>query len=422
MLVSFSVKNYRSFAEKQTLSLVAGTAASRKPQYAFETSNTFAPHLLRSACLFGANGSGKSSFIKAMRFFQKFVVISTENQLGDEIPVKPYLLHSDFSEQPSEFEIIFINDTGLYQYGFSVDKERVRSEWLFSKPSTKKTAMRKLFQREYDEVTKKYKWDINNTFIKGEKTSWKNQTTDNVLFLSRAVQLNAEDLKEPFSWIRNHFTIIQSPDRMSQRFTSKQCLGLESKKEKTVSLLRSVGLNIESIKIERKDLDVKFPDKIPEELKKIFSENYEVKTCYVSSNGKKVYLNLGNDESDGTNVLFCISSILFDALENGHALIIDELHNSLHPHALKVIIDLFNNPKVNKNNAQLIFASHETSIMAKGFMHKDQIWFTENQYNQGTQLTPLSDYQVQDKTNLQKNYLNGRYGGIPMLRDFPDVE
>ncbi len=419
MLVSFTVTNYRSFAEKQTLSLVAGAASKKNNHFTFKTGNSFAPNLLRSVCLLGANGAGKSSLIKAMYCFKGMVVGSIKNQAGDQIPVKPHLLQSDFCRQPSEFEIIFIHGDGLYQYGFSADKDRVWSEWLFLKPNKKKTAIRKLFEREYNKIEENYEWYINDTFIKGEKVSWKNQTASNVLFLSRAVQLNAEDLEEPFNWIKKHLKIIESTDRLSLHFTSRQCMGSETKKKQITSLLKSVGLKIEDFKVERKDRDIdKFPDEIPHHIKEILAEKYVIKTYHTNNKNEAVLLDLEKDESDGTNVLYCMSGPLLEVLENGYTLIVDELHNSLHPHALKILIDLFLNPKTNKNNAQLVFTSHETSVMEKGFMHQDQVWLTEKTDNESTQLVPLSEYKIRDLKNFQKAYLNGRYGGIPKLKEF----
>lgn len=423
MLVSFSVKNYRSFAEKQTLSLVAGASAKKNHHFAFKTGNSFAPNLLRSTCLLGANGAGKSSLVKAMDFFRDMVIRSIKNQVGDQISITSHLLRSDLYDQPSEFEIIFIHGQGLYQYGFSVDKSRVWSEWLLLKPNKEKTATRKLFEREYNPSKKEYDWYINSTFVKGEKKSWKNQTASNVLFLSRAVQLNAEDLEEPFNWIRKYFRIIESPSRVSDHFTSRQCLESETKKKQIISLLKSVGLKIENFEVERQDRDIskfKFPDNVPQHIKEMLAERYVVKTYHTNNENKAIFLDLDDDESDGTNVLYCLSGILFDVLENGYTLVVDELHNSLHPHALKTLIGLFHNLKINKNNAQLIFTSHETSVMTKGFMHQEQLWLTEKTDNDSTQLIPLSDYKIRDLKNFQKAYLDGRYGGTPNLKEFTD--
>lgn len=426
MLVSFSVKNYRSFAEKQNLSLVAGAASKKNRHFSFETENSFAPYLLRSACVFGANGAGKSSLVRAMDFFRNFVTTSAkETQAGEGINIVSNFLCAELRNQPSEFEIIFIYGGGLYQYGFSIDKERVYGEWLFSKPNTEKSRTRTLFQREYNKDNDSYVWDINNTFVKGEKEVWKKSTRSNALFLSQAVQLNAMDLKEPFDWIQKYLKIIESPDRLSSGFTARQCIE-EGWKDKVLNLLQSVDIKIQEIEIETKDIDNSdFPDDMPKAVKDALMEmlkgkkgkTFKVISFHKDDNGNLVPLDF-SDESDGTRVLFGLSGPLLDVLENGYTLIVDELHNSLHPHAIKTLIGLFHDNRINKNNAQIIFTSHETSVMVKGFMHQDQIWLAEKNDSESTQLIPLSDYKLRDIANFQKAYLDGRYGGVPKLKEF----
>lgn len=426
MLVSFSVKNYRCFAEKQSLSLVAGASAKKNSHFSFETSNSLAPYLLRSVCVFGANGAGKSSLIKAMDFFRGFVTTSAkETQEGEKIDTVCNYLYSELKDEPSEFEVIFIHGSGLYQYGFAVDRERVCEEWLFSRPNIDKSRTRTLFQRKYDKTNGLYVWDINNTLIKGEKEVWKKSTRSNALFLSQAVQLNATDLKEPFDWIQKYLRVIESPDRLSHSFTARQCLE-KGWKDRVLRLLQSVDIKINDIEIETKDIDSSdFPDDMPKAVKDAILEMlkgkkgkaFKVTSFHRDNIGNLVPLNF-DDESDGTNVLFSLSGPLLDVLENGYTLVVDELNNSLHPYALKTLVGLFYNDKINKNNAQIIFTSHETSVMIKGFMHQDQIWLAEKNDSESTQLIPLSDYKVRDIANFQKAYLDGRYGGVPRLKEF----
>ncbi|MCK5384117.1 MAG: ATP-binding protein [Alphaproteobacteria bacterium] len=428
MLVSFTVKNYRSFAESQTLSLVSGAGAKNNERFSFATSNTLAPNLLRSACVFGANASGKSSLVKAIDFFKNFVISSAKStQEGEEIKAEPNLLVGDFKNQPSEFEVVFIHKESLYQYGFSVDKNRVWEEWLFSRPNAPKSRTRELFHRKFNQDNNQYKWEINNTYIKGKKEIWKQATRGNALFLSQAVQLNAEDLKAPFEWIQRHFHTIESPDHLSYGFTTKQCVE-KGWKNRVLKLLQSVDIKICDLEIETKEVDLSdLPDEMPQHIKdalKMKNEKitaFNISSLHKNSEGDLVSLDI-NDESDGTNALFKLAGPLFDMLDDGDTLIVDELHNSLHPLALKALINLFHNPEINKNNAQLIFTSHETSIMAKDFIHKDQIWLAENNNDEGTQLIPLSDFDVRDVNNFQKAYLDGRYGGIPKIRGFINGE
>lgn len=427
MLVSFSVQNYRSFASKQSISLVAGTGAKRQKRFSFPSNNSFAPNLLNSICIFGPNGAGKSAFIRAINFYKKFIVSSAKDgQEGEEIDVSSFKFDQDWKGQPSEFEAVFIHEGALYQYGFAVDETRVWSEWLFSRPNTSDTKIRTLFQREYDVKKEDYVWNISKAYVKGEKELWKKSTRDNALFLSTAIQLKAETFKEPFDWVQKSLQVIEGPERLSPIFTAHQCIE-EGWKDRVVDFLRSVDVGIMDIEIDTKEFDSKdlptdmLTESMREEIKKKLTgkKTFQIKSYHSGADGKLVPLDF-SDESDGTRVIFSLAGPWLDILEKGYTLVIDELHNSLHPHALKFLVGLFHNPAINTKNAQLIFTSHETSVMAKGFMHQDQVWLVEKNGPNGSKLIPLSDYKVRDISAFQKAYLDGRYGAVPKLKELVD--
>ena len=429
MLVSFSVQNYRSYSARQTISMVSGTGAKRHERLSFPSGNSFAPHLLRSACLFGPNGAGKSALVKAFWFYRDFVVSSAKGtQEGEKIDVQYFKLDKEWRGQPTEFEATFIHDGTLYQYGFAVDSSRVWSEWLFSKPNAHDTKSRTLFQREYDQDEGKYVWNINKTKVQGEKEVWKNSTRDNALFLSTAIQLKADTFKQPFDWIQNYLRVIDSPERLSPGFTVQQCVE-EGWKEKILNLLQSVDIRIRDINIDIRDADLTdFPDELftdhaRQELVRSLkgTKKYMINSCHEDTDGNLVPFDF-EDESDGSQVVFSISGPWMDVLSNGYTLVIDELHNSLHPLALKFLVNLFHDSRVNTENAQLIFTSHETSVMSKGFLHQDQVWLVERDQTSSSRLIPLSDYKVRDISAFQKAYLDGRYGAVPHLREFVNAQ
>ncbi len=426
MLVSFSVQNYRSFASRQAISLVAGAGAKRQKRFSFPSENSLAPHLLRSVCLFGPNGAGKSALVRAFDFYRDFVVSSAKDkQEGEKIDVSAFKLDEKWRGRPTEFEATFVHGDALYQYGFAVDTNQVWSEWLFSKPNASDTKIRTLFQREYDAEEGAYAWNISKTNVKGEKELWKKSTRDNALFLSTAVQLKAETFREPFNWFQNYLRIVESPERLSPSFTIHQCAE-EGWKEKVLNLLQAVDIKIKNI-----DFDVReiAPGELPSDFLKNAPDEVrnskdpikaiQIKSYHQGADGKLVSFDF-KDESDGTQVVFSIAGPWLDVLKNGYTLVIDELHNSLHPHALKFLINLFHDPEINTNNAQLIFTSHETSVMAKGFMHQDQVWLVEKDDAESSKLIPLSDYKVRDVSAFQKAYLDGRYGAVPKLKGFVD--
>ena len=195
-------------------------------------------------------------------------------------------------------------------------------------------------------------------------------------------------------------------------------------------MLQSIDLRIEKLDVAKKEVDISdFPKDMPKKLKNklmeaikkgdIKGKGFEIISYHKDNHDELVALDF-KEESDGTKVIFGLAGHWFDVLEHGDTLIVDELHNSLHPHALKTLISLFHDPKINTKNAQLIFTSHEPSIMTKGFMHKDQIWLMEKNNLDSTKLIPLSDFDIRDIDNFQKAYLNGRYGGVPRLKDSLD--
>jgi uncharacterized protein len=423
MLIEFSVRNYRSIAERQKLSMVAGASAARRHQNSMATGNAFAPHALRSACLFGPNGAGKTSIVRAMAFFQRFVVTSAKDATaGDLINVTPFKFDPGLREQPSEFEIVFVAEGSLYQYGFSADENRVWSEWLFMRPNSSGSRIRTVFQREYEEESEEYQWYINDAHVKGEKETWKSATRDNALFVSTTIQLNSDVFRTPHLWIDSYFRVLASPERLSSETTAERSVQ-ESHKAKVLEFLRSVDLEIDDFAIDEKQLEVpkEFEEMLKEQVLEAFrkrtsqAKEYKVRTLR-TTDGSSIELDL-DQESDGTQVLFSLAGPLIETLEEGYTMIVDELHNSLHPLALRHLVELFHNPSVNTKGAQLIFTSHDTSIISKGFMHRDQVWLVERQGKQGSHLYPLSDFNVRELDSFQKAYLSGRYGALPRIRE-----
>ncbi|MCY7294608.1 AAA family ATPase [Alteromonas sp. a30] len=422
MLIEFIVKNFRSIKEEQIFSMVK---ASKIKDDELEASNTFKTNdqnnteLLASAVIYGANASGKSNFVNALRCMNTIVKhSSTSLQEGDSLPVEPFLFDESTSEAPSEFEAVFIYDDIKYQYGFSATQARVHDEWLIAFP---KQRPQKWFSRVFDEETQEYDYKFSDNLL-GNKQIWHNATRDNALFLSTAVQLNSEQLKPVFNWFRHVLQPVINFDNWGPRYTGPFCLD-DGFKRRVIDLLQAADLNIHDLAIESKKFDSSLlPDELPQEIKeKIHQEMkdeeiLDIRTVHKTQSGKLVTLDL-EEESDGTQKLFSIAGPLLDVLEKGYILVIDELHNSFHPKMVEGIIRLFHNKEVNKHNAQLIFSTHETSVLNQHVFRRDQIWFCEKEKFGETSIYPLTDFSPRkaDRENLEAGYLSGKYGAVPFI-------
>ncbi|MCI5143765.1 MAG: ATP-binding protein, partial [Candidatus Electrothrix sp. ATG1] len=360
---------------------------------------------------------GKSNLIKALNFMQDFVVRSSrESQEGEKITCKPFLLHPEGSSTASEFEVFFLQDGIRYQYGFAVTKERVTHEWLFAYPSNR---AQRWFERAYNPETEIEEWYFGPKFS-GQKKTWQENTRSNALFLSTAVQLNSEQPKSVFAWFQN-LIVIGHGEQLSFEFTA-ECCENEEKYPDILRLLQGAGVELDGIEIKESKIDqLKFPHGMPEEVTKALQKDLHGKPVRkvffqhkVQETGTNYLLPL-EEESDGTQKLFSYAAPWLNVLQNGIVLVVDELDNSFHPHLVRFLLSLIHDPASNKKNGQLIFSTHDTSILDAKILRRDQIWFMEKDEEQATQLYPLSDFHPRKKEALEKGYLQGRFGALPYI-------
>lgn len=421
MLIEFSVQNYRSYLSRQTLSLAAASTKKRPAQHSFKSGLSTPEYLVQSACILGSNAAGKSNFVRALSFFSEFVVNSAKDmQKGEEIEVTPFRLTKRSSRQPSEFEAIFIHNGSRYQYGFSVTKERVWDEWLFATPEGGRA--QSWFQRSYDRKSGAYEWDINRS-VKGSRQIWKKSTRDNALFLSTANQLGSKSLSEPFDWIQHYLRTLLASEQFFHVYTAK--LIKEGRKDDILHLINSIDIGIDDFLVEEEefkleDIPTIFSEEFKKSLKKSMGDKVHlVKSIHKTKEGDQIIFDL-SDESDGTLRIFSLAGPLLDVLDNGYTLVIDELHNNLHPLALRFLVGLFHNKRINKHEAQLVFTTHDSSILSEHFMQRDQIWFVKKEPNGASQLYPLTDFKPRESEAINRGYLGGRYDAVPKIRDLVD--
>ncbi|WP_200201958.1 AAA family ATPase [Neisseria weaveri] len=413
MFIEFSVTNFRSFCNSQTLSLVK-SKGNELPDNAFEVEGIKDLDLLHSAAIYGANASGKSNLLKSIRAMKQ--IVTATSQRGSKLPITPFKLNKDSISKPTEFEVVFIVDNVRYQYGFSATEEKIFEEWLFAYP---KGRAQKWFERIWSSEKNQYQWQFGN-FLTGTKQVWQNATRENALFLSTAVQLNSEQLKPLFDWFKETLR-FSSVGGFGPEYSASLCM--ENRKEEILKFMHAADLNISDINIETEDFSPSaLPNDMPEPLREIIIDGMKdkkmmnIQTIHLDSQGNSIRFDL-EEESDGTQKFFAFAGPWLDVLTNGYVLFVDELHDNLHPKLVQFLVGLFHSKKTNPKNAQLIFTTHETSILNQDVFRRDQVWFCERNQEQETVVYPLSDFSPKKgKENLEAAYLSGRYGALPFLR------
>lgn len=418
MLLDFRVKNFRSLRDEQVLSLVAAKDKTLQDFNTMPTGITAAPLLLRSAVFYGPNAGGKSNIVKALQHMRGVVIESAAMLPGQGFNVQPFLLNAETSMQPTEFDITLILEGVRHQYGFVINSQRIVSEYLLVYKSSKP---QQWFKRDYDPVTEKYLYEFSSS-LKGQKNVWESVTRSNSLFLSMAVQLNSEQLRPLFDWFEKGIIIVNEVVRLNPQF-SIDMLKDQKGKQAICNFLSTADISITDINIVTKTVPshtFRFdgnggnPD-----VQKDNMEVNELSFLHKTENGEAVF-NL-DDESTGTRTLLFLAGPIMDILENGRALVVDELDNSLHPLLVRRLVELFHSSELNPKGAQLIFSTHDTSLLNPELFRRDQIWFVTKNSAQESTLYPLSDFSPRKNEAIEHGYLIGRYGALPFFDELRKV-
>lgn len=421
MLIEFSVTNFRSILKRQTLSMVASTYFKE-----LESQNTVLPEpsgglprLLRSAVLYGPNASGKSTLIQALQLVRGQVLSSQkESQAGDEIDVLPFRLTAKSRAADSEFEITFVEQGVRYEYGFCCNRERFTEEWLLAYPLGR---AQKWFHRVLDVKTGKYAYKYSAAFSGGrQRQTWAAQTRSNALFFSTAMQLNNEQLKPAFNWFKLRLRVMASTGGFSPGYTVQRC-SKDEDRLRVVAFMNAADLSIADIQLKETAfsadaLPKAMPAAIREEVLKDLAGRKLLEPLFFHRDveTQETVEFSEDEESDGTIALFNIAGPWLDVLENDRVLVIDELDTSLHPLVVHLLVKRLHHEGT---KAQLIFTTHDTSLLSQKLLRRDQVWFMEKDERSTTRLYPLSDFSPRDNEAVERGYLNGRYGGIPFLKD-----
>lgn len=413
MLIEFQVTNYRSLRDEQTLSMVASsTDDTFVEQNTMESHINAAPLLLCSAAIYGTNAAGKSNLFKALQYMRGVVLESASvMQPQQAFSIQPFLLDDDTVNKPTSFEISFIIDRIRYQYGFSLTPQRVVNEYLMVYKTRKP---QEWFHRYLDPKTQEDRYNFGGGFS-GQKELWKRATRPNSLFLSMAVQLNSEQLKPIYDWFANQLMIYNDVNPLNA-WSSISMLRNDQEKNKICDFLISADIRLTDISVETKKVKAKTVnfDMLGDKTE-ILNEEKEVYELYVHHSTDKGSSTFSlNQESIGTQRLLFLTGPVLQALSQGSVLVIDEFESSLHPLLAKRLIELFHSEK-NTKGAQLIFTTHNTSLLNKNIFRRDQVWFIDKNSEEASKLYPLTDFSPRKEDIFESRYLSGRYGAVPFF-------
>ena len=413
MLIQFNFKNFKSFREETTLDL----SATRMTEFSDRVVTIGNEKILPVAAIYGANASGKSNIYSAFEYMSEYVVNSfkygDEEEKFEEYRPTPFLFDSISSDAESSFEVYF-TVTGdkaekIYNYGFCVDREGITEEWLNVKAKT---------ARKYSTVfyrnTVENELDLSG-FPKNSRNNIQVALEKQVLIVSLGAKLKISECKI----IRDWFLVNEFADfgdiftnfYLSRRLPSHFVEDKEVQ-NRVIEYLSSFDEHIKDFKIEKIPYD--------EENKR---DAYKINVLHkmIDSNDMaEIPLSM---ESAGTLKMFSLYPELQKVLERGSVFFIDELNARLHPLLVRNFVITFLNPEINKNHAQLIFTTHDTWQLSNQLLRRDEIWFVEKNSQQISTLYSLADFVDEDGSRIrkdesyEKNYLIGKYGAIPTLKN-----
>lgn len=421
VLLSFRARNARSFRDEFEFSLLATGMAERTYVREVPWREGGSPaSVLPVAAVFGANGSGKSNLLKVMDDMRGHVLHSF--RLGDPeggIPRRPFVLDARTRDEPTSFEIDVVLDGVRYEYGFTLDSERVLEEWAYRFPKGRSAL---IFRRVGGEVEV-------GAVERQKSRAVQELLRPNALFLSTAASAKHPTLLPLYQWFSRNLLLAEADSRPWRQALTTEMLGDEAQEQRVLNLLQAADLGVtgarkrepDPVMHERLRRAVRILQGVegePEGEEGPTFEELGVRLVHRGVDGAEVELD-AEDESLGTRVWFGLIGPVVQVLQSGSVFLADELDASLHPALVTQLVRLFQDPDTNPRRAQLIFNSHDAALLGDAvgdrLLGRDQIWFTEKRNDGSTRVYPLVDLDPRKQEAIGKRYLEGRYGAIPIL-------
>lgn len=415
MLVQFTFNNFRCFRSETTLSLIASDRIKHSDDSVIRFNNY---SVLKSSVIYGANASGKTKLFQAFLFMNRMICeLAKDNKYDWLSRYTPFEL-AETEEESSSFEVIFIQNDIQYRYGFEINKSEILAEWLYRQGKAKEI---EIFYRDDEGVSNYHRTYIKSQIVDIIKSA--KMLRKDALFLTILPVWNNQLAIKLIDWFFSANVLSStSGDRLSHYSMTRLATPM---KNKILTMMRSADISIDDLNIREMN-----PKDIPDEIKQMMKDKGEGKIIDgVNANHKTFDENglshsfksfsLETDESYGTYRLFALSAPIIDTLENGKVLFVDEIDNGLHSDLLRAIVSLFQNPEINKKNAQLIINTHDIGLLDDVTLFKsDQIYIAQkDRYGEAT-LTPLLAFDVSPDKKIGELYREGRFGGVPYLVQF----
>ena len=399
MLLRFRASNILSFRRELELSLVATEFNEGTATPAGFRSEGREVAVLPVVAIYGANASGKTNVLAALRWMRMAVLNSlAEWSKGTGVPREPFALDPTARSESTLLEVDIVVAGVRYVYGFEVSDDRVETEWLHVYPHGRRQVW---FERDAEAAA-----DARVRFpgegLKGPRTELVALTRPNALFLTVAASFNHPQLAPVHRWFAENLWFTNPrPDEPRRHAFTRRLLADRAMRGRIEALLRSADLGVLSIEVEERDPGVP-----------------RIRLAHRTPAGP-VMLDFDRQESQGTQAWLALLGPMLSALDEGSVLLADELDSSLHPVLVAEAIRLFNDPEANSRGAQLICTLQDVTLLgsvhARRPLDRDQVWFTTKGRTGESELYPLTDARPRKEESLERGYLRGRYGGIPRV-------
>ena len=445
MLLRFGVANHRSIRAYQELYLSASRRIKRKG-LAIPVP-TLKEDAVPIVALYGGNAAGKSNLIDAMDEIRRAIVMS-HNASGatDRIPRAPFRLDKTSSVTPTRFDCTFTVGVGataeqsphtpesVYEYGFECMDTEFRREWLYRIVRKERQSTQVLFERETVDGEVRVSF---GSRLRGENRVIANLTRPNSLFLSAGAQNNHPLLTDVYRYFAERWTVILSAEAMQDIVVAERLSDYEHM-ERLLLLVRQADIGIVDIDVEDEEVKEE-PARFARDIAGVFAKHFGQNDEHNQFDEAALVDNMlhrkrlrfmhsaVNDltaafgyrmESKGTRTLISLLTPALEALSRGAVLVIDELDTSLHPSLARAFVSLFAKADSNPHGAQLVFSTHDVALLGSGLINQDEIWMTDKSHEGETTFTPLTDFKLRSRDDIEKAYRLGRLGGIPVGDDF----